>query len=500
MVVELQQKEQTRKRPEVRSALAGVPVVEKNPDGSLKRFEGAPMINPEVIRMTANLIADQVDLQPNDQVGLHFNHLNLQLTEALVQEVTKRTGALPFMLPLEQRIFAAQTKGRREFTEKHPGESPVEFANQAAIPETVALATADKAIAIRALEQPDIMDGVDAKTYKKIMEGRNNAMRIRTDDRKWTLFYMPTEAEAAFMGMSYEDWAQMSFEAAFMPWPEVAKAQEKLVDIMNNAQSVEIYGQALNPDEKDPSKRQWQTHISMAVGDDKDNMTFVNSTVGANVPGSEVYSAPIRGTVNGVIVIDYPLMFNGKLIKGIAVAFKDGKVTRAETPDASDNELLQATIAKASELGEIAFGTNRALIENVERLGINPPPSIMYAEKLGGSIHMALGDSYADHDGAHTYNGFSTGTNDHHDIVRTLTEKTGGGIVVVGNPDGSRQIVQYNGVFVKDVGGQLVPDEDLAILSAPYDEAKFPVKTADVLAMANEPYIAPLSGRRTDAE
>ena len=104
------------------------------------------------------------------------------------------------------------------------------------------------------------------------------------------------------------------------------------------------------------------------------------------MPGGEVYTGPVEDSVNGTVRFSYPGIYSGKEVEDITLTFKDGKVTKAKA--AKGNDLLQEIlkIEGASRLGEAAVGTNYGITRFTKNM--------LFDEKMGGTIHVALGASY----------------------------------------------------------------------------------------------------------
>jgi aminopeptidase len=189
----------------------------------------------------------------------------------------------------------------------------------------------------------------------------------------YTLTFPPTEEDAKAEGMAYDEFTNLFFDMCDLDWKEMEGAQKILIAKLNAGSILRF----TNDD---------GTDVSMDITD----MTFANSLVNKNVPGSEVFSAPKRDSVNGKIVAKgnfQSQMDESQTIKDITLIFEDGKVVDF---DAAENrkELERYFDAHPdnSYTGEIGIGTNFMLHKHV----ING----LLVEKIGGSFHIALGHCY----------------------------------------------------------------------------------------------------------
>ena len=199
--------------------------------------------------------------------------------------------------------------------------------------------------------------------------------RIGNRSLKRTLCQFPTSAAAQEAEMSLEDYEKFVYGACHLydddpisAWMEVRKNQQKIVDYLNSAQTI-IYKNA-------------KTDIQFSVVD----RTWINSDGRNNMPSGEVYTSPVEDSVNGFIHFDLPTVYNGHQVRGVTLHVKDGFIESwsAEEGKAFLDEIF--TIDGTRRFGEAAIGTNT----NIQMTTKN----ILFDEKIGGTVHMAIGQSY----------------------------------------------------------------------------------------------------------
>lgn len=239
-------------------------------------------------------------------------------------------------------------------------------------------------------------------------------------------------------------------EACNQPWESIKAAQAKLKAKLDKGKKLQIIADGENPD---PTKR---TNVWMSI----DEMTFANSTIDRNYPGSEVFSAPVLESVNGQIYADGEYLYDGQLMKNIHLFVENGRISEksyAEENNEGFQKILSNENIKPGEVGgaryfgEIALGTNPGLTRRFFNTLLN--------EKVGGSFHMALGHCYTfeEYDGepVHVNNGnIPEKTPNHWDLTILMHRKpdgTGGGKVILDD-----EVIQRDGKF---------EDPDLAILN-----------------------------------
>ncbi|QSX07797.1 aminopeptidase [Alkalibacter rhizosphaerae] len=225
------------------------------------------------------------------------------------------------------------------------------------------------------------LSGVDPKRiayYRKSGERISQIHRERVERKEsdWCLCMYPTNALAQEAGMSLRDYEAFIEKACLLDredpiaaWQEVQRSQQKIVDYLTGKKTLEI--------------RSEDTHITMSVED----RIWINSDGHTNFPSGEVFTAPVEDSVEGHIRFSYPGIYAGQEIEDIRLTFEKGKVVEAK---ASKGEgLLQALIQTdqgASRVGEVAIGTNYGIQQFTRNM--------LYDEKIGGTVHLALGSAY----------------------------------------------------------------------------------------------------------
>ncbi len=243
-----------------------------------------------------------------------------------------------------------------------------------------------------------------SKTTNKIIDYIvNEKKRIR---RCTTQF--PTSALAKDAGMSFKKYQNFFFRAVNQDWKKESKRLNKIHSLFKGADKIQIIAP--------------ETNIQMSVK----NRPLIVDAGEENMPGGEMFYAPIRESVNGYIRFTYPAIRAGKEVKGIRLEFKNGKVVKAT---ATHNEKFLKTMINIDSgskyVGELGIGCNY----KIDRFTKN----LLFDEKIGGTIHLALGMAYKECKGKNK-------SILHWDIVCDLRKNSK--IIVDG------KIVQKNGKFL----------------------------------------------------
>ncbi len=223
--------------------------------------------------------------------------------------------------------------------------------------------------------------------------------RTATRALKRTLCEYPTEAAARAANMTLEQYTEFIYSACQLhapdpqaAWLQVRQTQQHIVDYLNKCTRFRYLGEGVDV--------QFST-----VG-----RTWINSDGQTNMPSGEVYTSPVEDSVQGEIYFSYPSIYGGNEVRGVRLWFKDGYVTRWTAEKGQD--FLDKTFQTegARRLGEAAIGTNYHIKEMTN--------NILFDEKIGGTVHLALGQSYLQAGGKNT-------SSVHWDLITDMTHNGG---------------------------------------------------------------------------
>lgn len=199
--------------------------------------------------------------------------------------------------------------------------------------------------------------------------------RTATRQLRRNLCQYPTDASAQEAGMSLSEYEQFVFNACKLyaedpaaAWKQVRAEQQRIVDHLNGCTSVRYKAEG--------------TDLTFATH----GRTWINSDGQTNMPSGEVYTSPVEDAVNGVIHFSFPGIHQGETVEGVTLWVKDGYIERWDARQGKSYLDYIFTIPGARRFGEAAIGTNY----NIQRITKN----ILFDEKIGGAIHMAIGQSY----------------------------------------------------------------------------------------------------------
>jgi len=233
---------------------------------------------------------------------------------------------------------------------------------------------ADVYIGLRGFRNPHEFAGISNERLAAHKRALGITSSMRTELTRWVLVRVPNEAFAQQAFTSIDSMMDFFFNATLRDWKNEIVRYQELCEVFQAAQKVRIVG--------------LETDISFstqdriyAIGDGKRNM-----------PDGEIFTAPVDDSAEGHIFFEFPGVYAGQLIEGIRLQFSEGKVVKA-TAEKNEELLLRIldTDAGAQRLGEFGVGTNLG----IDRFSYD----ILYDEKIGGTIHLALGRAYAENRG-----------------------------------------------------------------------------------------------------
>lgn len=259
------------------------------------------------------------------------------------------------------------------------------------------------------------LSSIDPKKMTRQQKAHERIRKTIMDRVRWNVTLFPTHSLAQDAEMSLAEYQDFVYKAVYADqenplkcWEELSKKQQSLCDHFNQGKEIRIVGQ--------------DTDITMKV----EGRTFINSDGTHNMPSGEIFSAPIENSVNGKVSFDFPVCLMGKEVEGVELEFKDGKVINYS---AKKNYAFLDAMLNADEgaryLGEIGIGNNYGIDKFTK--------NILFDEKIGGTIHLAVGQSYAECGGKNT-------SAIHWDMIKDLRE--GGEMYLDG------ELVQKNGKFL----------------------------------------------------
>jgi aminopeptidase len=274
---------------------------------------------------------------------------------------------------------------------------------------------ADAFISIMAPQNTRALAAVDPQKQQALSKRDKALQEVLLGKDRWALTLFPTNALAQESEMSFADYEEFVFEAMALNeenpvryWREKAEEQARLIELLEQADEVRILGPG--------------TDLTLSVK----GRTFLNGDGSHNMPCGEVFTGPVEDSANGEVFFGIPVAVAGREVFGVRLKFEEGRVV--ESSAEKGEEYLSAMLDAdegARYLGELGIGTNYGIPRATK--------NILFDEKLGGTVHLAVGRSYEKTGGKNE-------SSVHWDLISDLRE--GGELYADG------QLLQQGGEFL----------------------------------------------------
>ena len=361
------------------------------------------MKDERMVKLAKLLVNYSCEIQKGEKILIDVKGAEPEFVSAIVNEVYN-AGGLPFVSYTENRVLRdVLIRGNAEVFKKM-----AEY-------ETARMKDMQAYIGIRggnnSFELSDVPSDKMQEYSKYFLHPVHHELRVKKT--KWVILRYPTEGMSQLMGMSTEAFTDFYYKVCTLDYAKMGEAMTPLVELINKTDKVRIVGPGT-------------TDLSFSIK----GIGAVKCKGDRNIPDGEVYTAPVKDSVNGVIQYNMPSIENGIKFENVRLTFKDGKIVEAtgNLPE-KINEIFD-TDEGARYVGEFAFGVNPYITDAVG--------DILFDEKISGSIHFTPGCCYDD-----AFNGNTSAV--HWDLVMSQAPAYGGGEIYF---DGV--LIRKNGEFVLD--------------------------------------------------
>jgi aminopeptidase len=357
------------------------------------------MTDPRYTKLAKLLIEYSTALKKGDRVLLDLIDVPDEFGIELIR-AARSAGAIPIVAVRHTRLNRELLRGTDE--------------NHAAVERDLELFRMKKMqayIAVRGSANSNENSDVDSSRLAVYSRLTRPVLNYRVGKTRWCVLRWPTPSMAQGAAMSTEAFENLFFDVCTMDYRKMARAMEPLERLLKKTDQVRI---------KSPGT----------------DLAFSIKGIGAkmcrgdrNIPDGEVFSCPVKTSINGRIQFNTPTLYSGTRFENVLLEFKDGKVVKATSDDTQRlNEILD-TDAGARYTGEFSLGFNPFIL--------NPMCDILFDEKIAGSLHLTPGQAYQECD-----NGNRSAV--HWDMVLIQRPEWGGGEIWF---DG--ELVRKDGVFVR---------------------------------------------------
>lgn len=342
------------------------------------------MVDDRIKILAKNLVNYSCAVKANDKVLIESVGLELPLVRELVREVY-RAGGVPFVTIKDAAVERGLLLGATE-----------EQMKSRARYEAVRMIEMDAYIGVRSGNNSAELSDVPAEKIDLYNKHFWNEVHgnIRVSKTKWVVLRYPSPAMAQLANTSTEDFENYYFQVCNLDYSKMDAAMEPLAALMEKSDRVRIIGKG--------------TELTFSIK----SLPAIKCTGRRNIPDGEVYTAPVKESVNGWISYNTPAQYQGFTYENIRFDFEDGRIVKATANDSEKLNKVLDTDEGARYIGEFSLGVNPYIIK--------PMKDTLFDEKIAGSIHFTPGSAYDS-----CFNGNKSAI--HWDLVYIQTPEYGGG-------------------------------------------------------------------------
>ena len=358
-------------------------------------------MDERIKKLAYNLVNYSCRVQKDEKVLISCSGVHpLPLVKQLIKEVYP-ARPMPFLYFTTNSLDSEILKGAREDQVKIMAEC-----------EAMKMKQMDAYIGVRGEDSLTEMSDVPAdkvSMYDRLYTSPVHH-EIRVPHTKWVVLRYPAPSMAQSAHQSLEAFEDYYYNVCNLDYGKMSKAMDSLVELMNKTDKVRLTAK--------------DTDITFSIKD----IPAIKCDGKCNIPDGEVYTAPVKNSVNGKITYNTPSEYSNFNFENVSLTFKDGKIVECSANDNDRINHVFDTDEGASYVGEFAIGVNPFIAK--------PMNNILFVEKIMGSIHFTPGNCYDD-----AYNGNRSAI--HWDLVLIQTPEYGGGEIYFDD-----RLIRKDGRFV----------------------------------------------------
>jgi aminopeptidase len=360
------------------------------------------MNDPRIETLARNLVNYSCAVKPGERVLIHSVGVQPMLVNALIRE-TYKVGGQPF-------VWLDEPSVQRELLMSATDD---QFTKMAEL-DVAVMSSMQAYIGIRSGDNGyELADVPDERlsAYQRLY-GKPVHSLIRVPQTKWVVLRYPAPSMAQQAEMSTAAFEDFYFNVCNLDYAKMSRAMDALVTRMENTDQVRLVGPG--------------TDLSFSIK----GLPAIKCDGKLNIPDGEVFTAPVRGSVNGTLRYNTPSLYQGTSFDNICFRFENGRIVEASSSETARMNAILDTDEGARFVGEFAIGVNPFINKAMK--------DTLFDEKIAGSFHFTPGNAYDDCD-----NGNKSAI--HWDLVCIQTAEKGGGEIYF---DG--RLVRKDGLFVTD--------------------------------------------------
>jgi aminopeptidase len=365
------------------------------------RIEKSEIMNNRLEKLSETIVNYSLNVQAGETVLISCNEKCRPLVKRLIVDITK-IGGIPFVDMMDDEINALLLE--------HTTDNRIPFIQAR---KQYDVDHYDCFIHIRYTQNEFNDKNVPSEIRQKIGKATEKIDDIRINERRWVLLNYPSHMDAFKARMTNDEFYNYALDVMNVDYQAMYEKIKPLEALMLKTDKVRLVAP--------------NTDLTFSIKD----IPVVPCCGKSNIPDGEIFTAPVRDSVNGTITYNTPCPYQGNIYTGVSLTFEDGKIVECHCNE--DNEALKKifdTDEGARYIGEFSLGLNPEIMD--------PMGDILYDEKIIGSIHFTPGRAYEEADNGNT-------SAIHWDMVLVMLENYGGGEIYFDDV-----LIRKDGLFVLD--------------------------------------------------
>lgn len=356
-------------------------------------------MDTRITKLAKSLVEYSCQVQPGDHVLVNYEgEASRPLVRLIIKEIYK-AGGIPFAEIRDSQIIRELMLGCSK--------EQLDFMNEIQLAQMKGM---QAYISVRGSANCSELADVPAERQNLYNSTLQPVLDYRVNQTKWVVMRYPNDSMAQLANTSLESFTDFYFDVCNLDYAKMGRAMDKLVALMEKTDKVRLVGPG--------------TDLSFSIK----GIPAIKCSGEKNIPDGEVYTAPVRDSMNGVISYNTPSEEQGFTYENIKFTIRDGRIVEATANDSTRINALLDTDDSARYFGEFAIGVNPFIL--------HPMKDTLFDEKIAGSFHLTPGASYED-----AFNGNKSAV--HWDLVMIQREDYGGGEMYFDDV-----LVRKDGIFV----------------------------------------------------
>lgn len=360
------------------------------------------MIDQRNTKLANTLINYSCDIKEGEKILIEAEGIQTPLVKELIKETYKAKG-IPFVTikdnEYKRELLKGASKKQLELMAKYEAERMNDM---------------DAYIGVRANKNGSELSDVPEEKmnlFNKYFRAPVHS-EIRVPNTKWCVLRYPNDSMAQSADMSTEAFEEFYYNVCNLDYSKMSKAMDPLVELMNKTDRVRLVAPG--------------TDLTFSIKD----IPAIKCDGKSNIPDGEIFTAPVKNSINGTLTYNTPTAYNGYTFNNITFEFKDGKIIKATSNNTERLNAILDTDEGARYIGEFSIAVNPYIL--------HPMKDTLFDEKIAGSFHFTPGNCYDE-----APNGNKSAI--HWDLVLIQRSDYGGGEIYFDD-----RLIRKDGIFVID--------------------------------------------------